>query len=56
MGLSGTVSDISSDISRKWQIFRPQVFSADSSLELDTDGRGQKTIMMGLPDGQQVLR
>ena len=60
MGLSRTVSEINGDFSRKSQTFpHPCVFCAPLTgfpFELGIGARSQKTRMMGLPDGKNVLR
>jgi len=62
MGLFRTISEIDSELSWKSQNFShpmyftsPQRQSAGFPLELGNGVRGQKTRMMGLPEGQKVL-
>ena len=60
MGLSGTFSEINSYFSRKSQNFPTPVYFAPPlmgfPLELGIGARGQKTRMIGLPDGQKSFK
>jgi len=58
--LSRTVSEIDGDFSRKSQIFRLSVYFTlplkGFPLELSIGAMGQKTRMMGLPDGRKSFK
>jgi len=57
MGYHRTVSEINGDFSRKSQI--PPVYFAPPlkgfPLELGIGARGQKSNMVGLPDGEKIV-
>jgi len=59
MGLSRTVSEINGDFSRKAQLFPPQCILRPQlmgfALEFVIGARSQKTRMMALPVGRNVL-